>query len=368
MPFENPQGGEFEDFGSCKRVLVEDGMGEAAAERLCGKWQAWFYDQRGLLQTVNQQDPTQTQTRRESLRRQFSSRWATVRGRNRRWVEDHETLRRRRMQGQYRRFFEGLASNEVVEPASDRSVARGRHWTATHITDAYDKGLRLARQDMQTFDPPQSVIDRATDRNQQRHREAREHEYQKLYYTAQDHVTYATSQATNLLREGIDNRESTRWFADEVNSMIRGKVRPRYTDAAHTAVPRAVNEALLTAFEIAGVTEIGVAVENQTGQVASRANMFRVNAEGELVFTTAGDDRVCPVCAALAGEVVKIESIRDSPDLQPPIHPRCRCRLVPTTMQVGGEEVTAPAVLGVAAGELVGGEDTSGGEEGEAGA
>ena len=45
----------------------------------------------------------------------------------------------------------------------------------------------------------------------------------------------------------------------------------------------------------------------------------------EAEFQTAGDDRVCPQCAALNGEIYKVEDARGVI----PVHPRCRCNWLP---------------------------------------
>jgi SPP1 gp7 family putative phage head morphogenesis protein len=49
---------------------------------------------------------------------------------------------------------------------------------------------------------------------------------------------------------------------------------------------------------------------------------------GEMVWQTAADERVCPICGALHGETVELgQSFRGSHT--PPAHPRCRCWVAP---------------------------------------
>lgn len=284
--------------------------------------------------TVNSEDPTSSATLRESFISEYRKRWRDVRGENRRWLENREQFDRPGMQGEYRRFIENYATSKVLEPLPDRKMLNGQHWTGTRITQAYDKGLRLAKRDLRSFDAPEDIIKAATRRRQGDHQRRLRNEYEKIYYTTSDHISFGVSKATDVLREALENDQSERWVADNFNRLIRTKMQTRYTDTAKTAVVRAVNEALLTSYELAGVQSVGVAVEGRRGSVQVNENFVRTNAAGELEFQTAGDSKVCAVCRGLAGKTVKISDVRNEPEFQPPVHPRCRCRLVPTEMEV----------------------------------
>jgi hypothetical protein len=79
-----------------------------------------------------------------------------------------------------------------------------------------------------------------------------------------------------------------------------------------------------------------------------RANQSQVKVSGE--FATADDQRVCPICEALEGNEYSTDAMReetfefdaeesDHPDavpsmsgeyrVQPPVHPVCRCTVLP---------------------------------------
>lgn len=77
---------------------------------------------------------------------------------------------------------------------------------------------------------------------------------------------------------------------------------------ARTEVIRAHAEGQLDALERLGVEQVGVQVE----------------------WSTAGDDRVCPICEPLDGQVFKI---KESHGLIP-AHPNCRCAFVPSIPEV----------------------------------
>lgn len=342
MTFQSPHGAVFDTCSDCVEQLTAGGRDKADARRVCGRWVENHYEKSGTLVRINAADPTESKTRREAFRSALFTRWRDVRGRNREWWENRRAVRGSRIQAEYRRFFESLASSTVLESASPRQIRAGRHWTGSHITTAYDKGLELARRDLAGLDAPESLIEPAVRRTANEHRESLQQQYESVYYTIADHVTYATSKLTDVLREGVENDESASWLIDNTNEVIRSNVRSRYQTTASTAITRTINEAMLRAFEIAGVTEVGVAVESGVGAVDIRQNMVRTNAEGELVFTTAGDSRVCPTCRALAGRTVKISEVKNSPEFQPPVHPGCRCRLVATEMETNDETIAAP--------------------------
>lgn len=291
---------------------------------------------------LNAEDPTNSKTQRKAFRQAFGKRWREARGQNRDWWTQRSQLDRPGTQGEYRQFIESMLTSIVLESAAPRQITDGRHWTGTYITTAYDKGLRLAEADMSALGANEGKIASAVRRNREPHRTRIQQQYESIYYTTRDHVTFAVSKATDKLRQAVENGYNTDWMANQTNRMIRKKVRSRYRSAANTSVIRTINDAMLAAFEKAGVSEVGVAVENGVGSVDVRSNMRRVNAEGELVFTTAGDTDVCPTCRSLAGRTVKISEVKNQPQFQPPVHPNCRCRLVATEMETGGETIEAP--------------------------
>ncbi len=299
--------------------------------------------------TTNAVDPTETKTQRQSFIREFNRRWKDVRGRHREWVEDGPLPdNKARYLQTTRETFRQRAMSTVLEPTSERAVARGGHWTANYVNTAYQKGLELARRDLRAYaEFDDSITDadiaKVASIHQEHHVEARQAEYLKLYYKIEDHIGLATSEVSDVAREAVENDNSRRWLAGKSNERIRGKVQNYEKALANTAVIRAVNEALLTTFEYAGVENVIAAVE-RSSSAEMRENYFdkpsvieftvKTNAAGEVQWATAGDENVCEVCQALEGKVLKIADIRGNDHLQPPIHPNCRCRLVPLPMDL----------------------------------
>lgn len=107
---------------------------------------------------------------------------------------------------------------------------------------------------------------------------------------------------TDGLAQGRNPREIARTATDLVDKIGRGRAELM----ARTEIIRAHAEAQLDTMEELGVTEVGVMVE----------------------WSTAGDDRVCPLCQPLEGVILKIEEARGLI----PRHPACRCTYIPANV------------------------------------
>lgn len=367
MPFTSPQGAEFEDWDDCVSTLTEDGdMSEEEARQLCGRWQADSKSENAKYAvTVNARDPTRTQQLRSSFQTNVSQRWRQVRGRNRKWIQSLERpYDISRLLPRYRSFVQSFATNTVVESMSEREVSRGRHWTASFVRQAYRQGLQLAESDLEAYRsaieqefPDLDVglsdvqIANATSERSRFHRRRMQSEFQKAFFKLEDHVSTAVNETSDVARTAVENQKPKRWFADESNARISKTVDNQGRAHANVVVVRSVNEALLTSFEQVGIEEVVVAVESSAERRENYAHehynpqsVVTVNAAGEVEWVTAADDRVCPACSALDGRVLKISDIRETPTVQPPIHPNCRCRLVPLPMELitEGEQIPVP--------------------------
>lgn len=124
--------------------------------------------------------------------------------------------------------------------------------------------------------------------------------------------------------EGMTNDMTLRMSRHLTDGLVQGKSpldiakaldddldigRNRAEIIARTEIIRAHAEGQLEALELLGVEEVGVAVE----------------------WSTAGDDRVCPLCQPLEGIVLKVAEAHG----MLPRHPRCRCAWIPANV---GEE------------------------------
>lgn len=115
--------------------------------------------------------------------------------------------------------------------------------------------------------------------------------------------------ATVMSRSLVDGfvQGKSPWdVAKDLEKSVDGIGRNRANVIARSEIIRAHAEGQLDAFDDLGVEEVGAAVE----------------------WATAEDDRVCPLCAALHGVVMKVNEARGLI----PRHPQCRCAWLPANV------------------------------------
>jgi SPP1 gp7 family putative phage head morphogenesis protein len=123
-------------------------------------------------------------------------------------------------------------------------------------------------------------------------------------YTDLENVTSAMStQMTRTLTDGLVQGMHPTEIAKELVKDVAGIGEERALMIARSEMTRAHSEGQLAAMENLGIDEVGVAVE----------------------WSTAEDEAVCPLCAALEGVVLKVEEAHG----MLPRHPNCRCAWIP---------------------------------------
>lgn len=126
-------------------------------------------------------------------------------------------------------------------------------------------------------------------------------------------VTEAVASDLNrILATGMVNGDGAIEIANAMSGRIDSITRTRALTIARTEIIHAHAEGQLDSFEKLGVEELGI------------------NAE----WSTAGDDRVCPLCQPLEGKVFSMKDARG----KIPLHPNCRCSWVPTDKAVSGKK------------------------------
>lgn len=111
-----------------------------------------------------------------------------------------------------------------------------------------------------------------------------------------------------ILSQGMIDGSSALQIASEMVERIDGTSLSRALTIARTELIHAHSEGQLDSYEQLGIEELGLKVE----------------------WSTAGDDRVCPICSERSGEVLSIDEARGII----PIHPNCRCAWVPAVMDL----------------------------------
>lgn len=174
--------------------------------------------------------------------------------------------------------------------------AQGNPWTAKYVNSAYRKGTVRAYVDTRKLDP--SVGDSFLHGGKEeflRQAFAQPERLSKIQLLATRAfeelrgVSAAMAQQMNRsLAEGLAAGRHPKVIAREMSKTIRGLSRVRAEAIARTETIRAHAEGQLDAFEDLGVDEVGILAE----------------------WSTAGDDRVCPQCEELEGQLLTVQEAR----------------------------------------------------------
>jgi SPP1 gp7 family putative phage head morphogenesis protein len=127
--------------------------------------------------------------------------------------------------------------------------------------------------------------------------------YTRAYEQLKGITNHMSQQLSRTLAEGMAEGKGPRAVATKINQEIKKITKKRALVLARTELANAHAEGQLDGFELLGVEELGIMAE----------------------WLTAGDDRVCPDCGALEGEVFSMDEARG----MLPLHPNCRCAWIP---------------------------------------
>lgn len=122
------------------------------------------------------------------------------------------------------------------------------------------------------------------------------------------------------LSEGLSRGEGPGRVARKLNDRVEKIGVRRSNLIARTEIINAHSEGTLTRYEELGIDTVTIKAEIQT----------------------AGDRRVCDRCVSVEGDVMEIDEVREGTfsfgnkdfPIKPPIHPDCRCVLLPVTDSV----------------------------------
>jgi len=188
----------------------------------------------------------------------------------------------------------------------------------TYVRTAYERGIEKANSELDVDQPLDFIFEQPV------HQDSL-----KLLYTRNYRLLDGISKDTEkeigrILSNGFANGWNPSKMASELTDRVNAVGKNRSTILARTEVINAHSEAMLNRYEQLGVDTVTIEAE----------------------LHTAGDDRVCQICKALEGEVVSLDDARnkvftvDGRDvtLKPPIHPQCRCTLLPVIKDKETEE------------------------------
>jgi len=206
----------------------------------------------------------------------------------------------------------------VKRPSSVLRQGIEEPWTNTYIRPAYEKGAISGRAKLSqagfnlqigeigtvssVFDHPVHV-DRAG----------------ALYtrvFTDLEGITQAMdTQISRILTDGILTGGGPESLAQEINKTVNGIGLIRARTLARTEIIRAHHLATIQEYRNAGLKEVIVLAE----------------------WSTAGDDRVCPICEGFQGAIFKLDEIES----MLPAHANCRCTTLPVVPGIEANMIVA---------------------------
>jgi len=201
----------------------------------------------------------------------------------------------------FQEWFKLQVESKILQVAGD-----GEPWLAEYVTSAYKQGAVRAFIDAtagkdktqreflsQAFNTPEAIS-----------------KIKLLYTRTFEQLKGVSSQMSQnmarILSEGLSKGAGPREIARNLTKSINSIDKNRAFRIARTEIIHAHSEGQLDQLEKLGVTHVGVMVE----------------------WMTAGDSRVCPQCASMAGVVLPIKKARGLI----PRHPNCRCTFTPANV------------------------------------
>ena len=185
-------------------------------------------------------------------------------------------------------------TNEFIESAYKKAVVRGYIEANRYdaITDPFFKGNKEAFL-TEAFAAPTTTS-------------KLELLYTRTYNNLKGVTDEMSNQLSRTLAEGLARGDHPNTVAREMQKRVGTLTKTRARAIARTETIYAHNEGLLDSFERSGIKEVGAMVE----------------------WSTAEDDRVCPLCNDLNAVVMTIQEARGIM----PRHPNCRCSWLPANV------------------------------------
>lgn len=297
-------------------------------------------------------DPTGSADIQNRFERRFHDRWRTLRGGVRSLLRGDRHYRPSSARAptsvkaaDFREWLDGALEEHVVEPVPHRAQRRGGHWTARHVDELYRHGIEQADAVIESADAdtgslrsPKAAVGRGE------HADQRRAHYVEVHQDVVDAANAAEKEATRAYRDALRSGASIRATVGAVNDRLDAIGDTRSQLVAKSKAVVIVNEASLLRYQAAGADRVAAVPEtvdaadanahaHAWGETGHDVDAFQTDAPeptGFHYWSTAGDRRVCPECASLAGSTYRIEEIRngDAPMPVRDTHAGCRCYYV----------------------------------------
>lgn len=215
---------------------------------------------------------------------------------------------------EFTNWMEKQIREDILKPINPGEVKQGKHWTAKYLRNSFITGFntgvgRLFQQGVNADIPDTEAL---------LSRPFTQRELESIYFRAYENLKDITRDTATQIRQEISNGYTKGWnprkTATRMVDEIEDLQHTRAEVLARTATIDAAADGALASYENAGVETVG-----------------------HSSWLAADDDRTCPYCNRLDGEVFTISEMRNTLvefrgqtyRLKPAAHPRGRCSPAP---------------------------------------
>jgi len=226
---------------------------------------------------------------------------------------------------------EGIIDVVDIPQIGDAVISQ---WTGKYITESYKRGVERARQEMikAGYTVPLIEITGGTWGAMQvpLHVQTVGLMYLRTFNDLKGITDAMSQQISRILSQGLIDGTNPRVLAKRLVAAINGKGVGELglTDTIGRFIPAKRRAEILARTEIIRAHHYASVMEYKNWGVIG------VNVMAE--FKTAGDDRVCSVCASMEGNVYTLDEVL--PLI--PVHPQCRCIALPIVVDDKGKRIT----------------------------
>lgn len=194
-------------------------------------------------------------------------------------------------------------------------IRDGDQWTDIYIQSAYQKGIARARIELKkagadvptTFGASSAQAEVTAAFNSPFHIDRVQLAFTQTWTSMVGVNAAMHSQISRVLAQGMAEGRNPREIARSINDRVDKIGIARARTIARTETIRAHHSATIGEYKRAGIEGVIVKAE----------------------WLTAGDNRVCPACEALEGQIFTL----DEAEGMIPLHPNCRCIMLPVVQE-----------------------------------
>lgn len=222
-----------------------------------------------------------------------------------RWVRLKKALVRAARSGNLttKRAVADWFRSNAADMLLDGATSPNSFWMRSNVLRAYKRGIQDAYNGFHSAGGTSGLTKAGLTRTLMGRQLRIYQVVNRGFLNLQDVLREGADEVSRLVQLARENNISDAKLADAINRRLDVLFNKRIARTARTEVVWAYNEAVLDGLAHLGVTQVVAWVE----------------------WTTAGDDRVCPLCEPLEGEVFTIAQARN----MLPRHPDCRCAWTP---------------------------------------